>query len=156
MKVRDWTPAPAKDMGVFAFQFIYISNDPFKNMKHKPIKSLEAIFMENKIFYTNRLKLPKKIASWNWKTIEHPSSAEIPEIPCVLMIATVIYNNIIVAHQVSFTANLRGFLKNFMTSVGVIAHNHKNVIYYLEEHDDGKRKEMRKILKEALDMPDII
>lgn len=96
--------------------------------------------MKNKIFYTIRLKLPEEITSWSWKTIASPSSAKIPYIPFVLMVATVIYDDIIVAHQVSFTVNLKGFLKNFMTSVGVIAHNHKNVIYYIDEYDEEKRK----------------
>lgn len=112
--------------------------------------------MKDKIFATSRIMLPKEIAEWDWITLDPPRYKDCPEIPCVMVIATTIYNDIVVPHQVSITANMRNFLNSPLKNVGVLAHNYQNTIFFVEEHDKEIREDMRRILKELFDLPEII
>ncbi|WP_338593236.1 hypothetical protein V6669_09505 [Paenibacillus sp. Y5S-9] len=107
--------------------------------------------MKNKMFVVRTSELPEEMQNWDWKELVYPEFQTYPEVPCVLVIADVTYG-VVVPHQVSMTSNLRNFFKSFLTTVGVSAHNTGRVVFYVEENNDNKRKEMKKALQDFLNI----
>ncbi|GGH46295.1 hypothetical protein Q9R46_16070 [Paenibacillus sp. RRE4] len=107
--------------------------------------------MNNKTFVIRTNELPEEMKEWDWKEVEYPEFQTYPEVPCVAVIASVTYG-LVVPYQVAMTSNLRNYFYSFRDTVGVMAHNNSDVVFYVEEKSETKRKEMKKSLQDLFNI----